>query len=122
MELFGMWLAKEIEERGWSMDELSQRCDVNRDTILRVVGGARRPSSDLCTRIANAFEITWREVIVYACMLDRVPSETARLEEMKFLFTELSDEEQDMILTQIRALVERKRQKRLTDLEKLPPL
>ena len=41
MKSFGTWLIQELEAREWSIDELCQRCDVSRDTILRVAGGAR---------------------------------------------------------------------------------
>ena len=102
------WFKMQIEDRGWSLRETARRLDVSHTTIVNLVNGRSRPSVELCKRIARTFSVSHLEVMRLAGLLDPAPPNTARLEEVKQLFTELTGEEQDIVLAQIRALVERK--------------
>jgi DNA-binding XRE family transcriptional regulator len=102
------WFKMQIEDRGWSLRETARRLDVSHTTIVNLVNGRSKPSVELCKRIAHTFSSSHLEVMRLAGLLDPVPPDTVRLEEVKQLFTELTGEEQDIVLAQIRALVERK--------------
>jgi transcriptional regulator with XRE-family HTH domain len=103
-----VWFRTQIEDRGWSLREMARRVDVSHTTIVNLVNGRSRPSVELCKRVAHTFGVSHLEVMRLAGLLDPAPPDTARLEEVKQLFTELTREEQDIVLAQIRALVERK--------------
>jgi DNA-binding XRE family transcriptional regulator len=102
------WFKMQIEDRGWSLRETARRLDVSHTTIVNLVNGRSKPSVELCKRIAHIFSSSHLEVMRLAGLLDPAPPDTVRLEEVKQLFTELTGEEQDIVLAQIRALVERK--------------
>ena len=69
--------------------------------------GEMKPSVQMCKKIASAFLIPSQEVMARVGMLDPIPPETASRREADYLFSKLSDEEQEIVLAQMRALVER---------------
>ena len=110
-EKLATWFKGEIEERGWSLRETARRMGVSHTTAVNIANGRNRPSVKLCRRIAHTFGASPLEIMRMAGLLEPAPADTARLEEVKRLFAELSTEEQDIVLTQMQALVERRRRR-----------
>lgn len=109
-ESFVDWINEHVEERGWSYAELARRSGLSSPTISQVMNGQKNPGFEFCKGIARAFGISRPEfVMMRAGLLPPLPKSTASLREANDLFAQLTDEEQRMLLTQMRALVEQKR-------------
>ena len=106
---FPVWFSEQLQERGWSRREMARRLGVSHSSIAYLAKGEMKPSVEMCKKIANAFLIPNQEVMARVGMLDPIPPETASRREADFLFSKLSDEEQEIVLAQMRALVERRR-------------
>jgi transcriptional regulator with XRE-family HTH domain len=111
MEDFTNWLLEELNKRGWSRSEAARRGEISASMFDKVINGHAAPGLDFCTGVARAFGIPRPEdVMIRAGLLPPIPKETERLREVNTLFAQLSDDEQEMMITQIRALVGRKRE------------
>ena len=105
---FTTWLLKELDRRGWNQSELGRRAKISHGRISQVLSGDK-PGVDFCVAVARALNIAALDVLVVAGIVPREPKETANLRVANLLFARLSVEEQEMLLVQMRALVERKR-------------
>lgn len=108
---FSTWFEQQLKKRGWSKREMARRVGVSHSAIAYIANGEMRPSVDMCKKVARVLGISNREVMIRAGILDPEPPETASRREADFLFSQLADEEQEIVLAQMRALVERKRAK-----------
>ena len=106
---FPVWFSEQLQERGWSRREMARRLGVSHSSIAYLAKGEMKPSVRMCKKIASAFLVPNQEVMARVGMLDPIPPETASRREADFLFSRLSDEEQEIVLAQMRALVERRR-------------
>lgn len=111
METFGEWLNAEVEERGWSFRELSRRAGVSQSAISLVLSG-EPPGPKSCRGIARALNLPVEEVFRRAGILPPSTEKTPSLRELDHLFTQLTPEQQDDVLTFVRALLEKRKQRR----------
>lgn len=103
---FGDWILGEAGERGWSLNELARRADVSSGGLSMVVNGLRRAGPELCRGIARAFGVSPVGVFQGAGILPPDPDMTPTMREAIHLFAQLPVAVQDIMLTQMRALVQ----------------
>lgn len=102
------WIRREAETRGWSLREVARCAGVSHTAIINVANGRTRPGAHFCLRIAQALHVPPEEVYRRAGLLPPVSAESAALLEANFLFAQLSDNEQETVLTMMRALAEKR--------------
>jgi len=114
MENFTDWLARELNERGWSVPEAARRSKkggyrgVSASMIYKVINGHAEPGQRLFDGIARAFDVPVEDVMRRAGVLPSVPPEppdVVDLEEARRLFNQLPSAQRKAILAQMRALV-----------------
>ena len=101
------WLKGELGRRGWSLREVARRVGVSHTAIINVANGRTKPGADLCRQIALVLQVPPETVFRRAGLLPPEMPETATLLEASFLFARLSADEQETLLTMMRALVEK---------------
>lgn len=102
------WLTEELRARGWSMREMARRVGVSHTAIVNIAHGRARPSAGLCREIARVLRVPPEHVFRLAGLLPPDPPESPSLVEANFLFAQLCEDEQDILLTMMRALVEKR--------------
>lgn len=105
------WLVKETDSRGWSFRELGRRAGLSSATISRVITEASRPGWEFCLRVATAFNVPPENVFRLAGLLPPEPKETAALREMSQLFSQLSLNDQERVITFVRGFITLESQK-----------
>ena len=98
------WIIEEVDKRGWSYNELARRADLAPSTVSMVLSRQRRPGEHFCKGIARAFNVPVETVFRYAGILKPIPDLDANAEAMLHLFRNLPLDEQDRVLTIMRAL------------------
>jgi len=73
------------------------------------MSGNRNAGPEFCTGVANALELPAEFVFRQAGLLPPDETETADRREASYLFSQLPDDEQAVVLTIMRALLERRR-------------
>lgn len=111
---FTDWLQKELDTRGWSQSELGRRANLASATISYVLSGNTNPGFEFCKKVALAFGVSPERILRMAGLLPPEPEPTANSKEANQLFSQLTDEEQEIVLAQMRALVERRRRQEMT--------
>jgi len=110
MDDLATWLKREIRARGWSMREMARRAGVSHTAIINVVHGHTRPSAQFCLQLAEALQAPPEDVYRRAGLLPAAVPEGTSLQEASYLFAQLSDSEQETVLTMMRALAEKRRE------------
>ena len=75
-----------------------------------MANGRTRPGAGFCLKIARALGVPPEEVYRRAGLLPPTPAESASLLEANFLFAQLSESEQETVLTMMRALAQKRRE------------
>jgi transcriptional regulator with XRE-family HTH domain len=70
---FKVWLAQELDQRGWSHAEMGRRSGVAQTTISNVISGNRAPGPDLCRAIARALGESEEKIFRLAGLLSPLP-------------------------------------------------
>jgi len=91
------WLRKELQERDWSQNELARRAGFTSAGVSLVMTGERNPGPEFCQAIARVLKLPQEEVFLRAGLLESPLSR---------LFAELSVEQREIILTEMRKMVE----------------
>jgi transcriptional regulator with XRE-family HTH domain len=97
-ELFAKWLQERMELKGYNQAELARRAGVSRAAINGVLTGSRNPGNDLCSAVAKALNIRPEIVFRAAGILPNQPGMDEDYEELKHLFSQMTDEEQEEFL------------------------
>lgn len=58
-------LAELRAHHGWTQQELADRAEVSRQTIISLEGGRYNPSILLAFRLAHLFEVTIEDLFIY---------------------------------------------------------
>ena len=103
-EDFVTWLNLELGMRGWSTRELARRAGVSAAAISNVLNRYNKPGKRTCKGIARAFNTSSEDVFRRAGILPPIPDLDANAEAMLHLFRNLPVDEQDRVLTIMRAL------------------
>lgn len=87
---FAMWLASEMESRGWNQAELARRSNISRAHISRIATGHLQAGETACRNIARALGLPFAEVFRRARALPEIEpgSITRRLCDMAQALTE----------------------------------
>ena len=94
------------------MSELGRRCGVTHTTISRIINGERNPSDQLYDRLARVLRVSPEEIRRKAGILPPSPPKTIRLSEALRLFASLPEERQEIVLLQMKALVDEEARQR----------
>lgn len=97
-QLFGNWLLKELERRGWSQSLLATKAGLSRGTISNIMNGTRGVGEETLNGIARALQLPPETVFRAAGLLPPEPEYVPLLDEWTAVFYELTaDEQQEMI-------------------------
>jgi len=108
-DTFVDWINEQLQIRGWSMREFGRQIGVSPSHTARIVNGEVIPSVNLIDDIARALDTSAEIVMRKAGLLPPERPETADRREASYLFSQLPDDEQAVVLTIMRALLERRR-------------
>ena len=100
--MFSQWIISELDDRGWSYNELARRSGLSSATVSTVLSGKSNPGLEFCNGVASAFGIPPENVLRRAGLLPSVPEETITARELIFHFNLLDDEDQAEILEYVR--------------------
>jgi transcriptional regulator with XRE-family HTH domain len=107
---FTEWVTRELRRRDWIQADFARHSGLSTATVSNVLSGKERPGLKFLEGTVQAFGYELADTILTEIGLRYPdPPEVADRREANRLFARLSDEEQEMLLTQMRALVERKR-------------
>lgn len=97
MDTFEQWLLNEMHTRDISMRELARNAGISHSSISLVLSGQRGITAEFCQSIAHALKLPEEEIFLRAGLLTSPLSR---------LFAELSPEQQEVILAEMRQMVE----------------
>ncbi len=102
------WLDNELNERGWSYAELSRRSHISESAFSRVRKGERKPGKDMCEGVSTALKIPIEIVYRYAWGLPEPKKYDNLSEEALYLFIQLSDDDKEDQIAEMRWKLERR--------------
>lgn len=105
-----IWIEEQLEAREWSQGELARRADISAGGITDILSGNSAPSYRRIVKIARAFEFPPATLLQIAGLLPSAPEATPSLQEAQYLFSKLSDVEQERFLAMMRVIVEMERE------------
>jgi transcriptional regulator with XRE-family HTH domain len=108
------WIQENLAERGWSQSELARRSNLSSTTISDVLSGSAKPGFNFCKGVAQALGVPTEEVLRKAGLLPPEPEETTTTRELMRSFSQLTVEEQRMVIEMIHGLYERRKRKPTT--------
>lgn len=101
-----IWLEQEITSRNWSARELARRAGISSASVLDVLNQRIEASYKFCMAIASALKVSPENVLRKADLLPPDPQGDI-FREALYLFNNLPDDQQALILTMMRALREK---------------
>lgn len=108
---FSSWLIAEMEARGWNNSDLARCANLSPSTISNVINRQKRPGLEFCTGVAEAFGMPPEHVMGKAGLLPVQSTDSQMLVEAQYLFSRLSDEDQERFLAMMRAMLELERRR-----------
>lgn len=105
METFGYWLENELKNRGWKPADLANKADLSRGSLSNILNDMRKPGPEVCQRIADALEIPEEIIFREAGLLRTKPEMDANIEELLYLYRQLSEADRKRLLQSARAWV-----------------
>ncbi|MEJ5223530.1 MAG: helix-turn-helix transcriptional regulator [Anaerolineales bacterium] len=108
MVTFSDWLANELNQRGMSPADLARATNKAQAVISRILSNERRPAPETLESIARALKLPPEIVFRRAGLLPPVSPDIEYREELLYLFSELSPDEQEEIIELLRFKKERK--------------
>jgi transcriptional regulator with XRE-family HTH domain len=109
MSALSEWLQAELETRGWTQSELSRRSGLSSAMISTVLSGKAAPGIRFCRKVARAAGTSPEKLMHLAGLLPPVPDDTPLVREAVFLLSQLPVDIQEIVLDQLRGLVERRK-------------
>jgi transcriptional regulator with XRE-family HTH domain len=110
-ERFWSWAERELQQRGLSWYRVEREAGLSNAAISRRARELLPPTFETCIAIARVFNLPDENVLRYAGLIRRKPPEDPIFEQARHYFNQLSEDEKDIILSQMRALVERRERK-----------
>lgn len=107
---FPEWLQREIDERGWSWNKLSDIAGLSSGTIYNIKDGTRGVGENSLSAIAKALKMPQEEVFRAAGLLKPKKSD-ARAERLLYQIEQLDEDDQETIETFVGALLEKRHKK-----------
>lgn len=106
---FIQWLRERIRISGLTQSEIAARAGISEAQLSRVLSRERNPGIDFCVGIARALNVPPENVFAEAGIFRYRSKESKNFKEAEHLFSQLSDRQQNDVLTMMRALVEERR-------------
>ena len=107
---FPEWLQKEIDERGWSWNKLSEMAGLSSGTIYNIKDGTRGVGENSLSAIAKALKMPQEEVFRAAGLLKPRKGD-ARAERLLYQIEQLEDADQETVEMFVGALLEKRNKK-----------
>ena len=98
------WIEESRKAEGWSIRELARRTKFTASYISKVLNGQRNAGKDLCIALAGVFHVTDVFVFRLGGLLESEQELDHNSEVMLGLFRNLPVDEQERVLTIMRAL------------------
>jgi transcriptional regulator with XRE-family HTH domain len=95
---FKEWLTKEMQSRGWNINDLARAAGVSRGALGNIVRGERSAGPDVCTGIANAFKLPPEQVFRRAGLLPQATPLHETIEQISHIMNLLATDEQNNLL------------------------
>jgi len=104
MSKFVTFVNTNLEERGWTYNELARRANLSSGGVSRVMTGQRNPGFDFCVGIARALSEPPEKMLRLAGLLPALPPAVAEESEVVGLFRRLSSQTRSVIVITLRGL------------------
>jgi transcriptional regulator with XRE-family HTH domain len=108
---FQDWLRSKMEERNWGIRETARRIGLSHPTISDIFNIDKPPSFETCLAIAQTFGIPSENVLRLAGLLPQTQEKSPQVDEISYLFDQLSSEEQEELIQLARFKIERRARK-----------
>ena len=105
---FWQWFNEERQRRSLSIRQVEKRGGLSHGSISQREGAGLPPTIRTCQAIARAFNIPLSEVLHRASLIPRYDEEPIA-QQLLHSFSQLSEEEQEYVVTFTEALAEKKR-------------
>jgi transcriptional regulator with XRE-family HTH domain len=109
-DTFRLWLSQEIDRRGWSHRELARQTGLSQTFVSKTLAGERKPSVNLCNKVAQAFDVSPETVLRLAGILPPAapasPEDNQILQELVEFARTLPAEQQQQILEYARFIAQ----------------
>lgn len=103
---FSDWLVDEIEKREWSQSKLAKKANISRQAISDYINQRRKPDNEALRSIARALGISEQKAFYIAGEMTYQPGTDEDFEELKHLFSQMTEAEQEEFLAQGRLKLE----------------
>jgi transcriptional regulator with XRE-family HTH domain len=85
-----LWLSNEINERGWSIREVSRRAGISHTTVAQILSGHRAASAAACIALARALRVPSEDVLRRAGLLPDTPVDDFQVSRLYDYYKRLS--------------------------------
>lgn len=109
MSKFVIWLNQQVDERGWTFNELGRRAGLSSGHISMVTTERQNPGYDFCIKVANALDEPPEKVLRIAGLLPPLPTgDNVTLQELSDVIRRLPRHKQRELLWYAMMLYQRK--------------
>lgn len=105
---FGNWLLAEMKKKNMRQADLARTLGIATSHVANIVYGKRGISPDLATKISIVFQVPEQEVFRRAGIATARPTRSLFLEFMEEVGSQLSEDEQEDIMDNVKAKLARK--------------
>lgn len=109
---FANWLEDELRQRDWRQADLAAASNVDSGYISRMLSGDRTPGPETCVMIARGLNVPPEEVFRRAGFLPERRQYDVQEERALWIFSQLPEDLQRYLLTQMEALLDEEQRKR----------
>ena len=103
---FIRWVKGELIRRGWSQNTLIRRSGLSNPSVSNVITGKRKPGRYWCESVAHAFGMHPEVVLRRAGILGPLPEADMRRLQLRYIFDQLNENDQQSLLAQAEAVAE----------------
>jgi transcriptional regulator with XRE-family HTH domain len=89
--MFSHWLSNRMQIAGLNQSKLAHHTRINQGAISRLLSGKNAPSPESCKEFARVFKLPIDEVYRAANLLPAHPDIDEDFEEIKYLFSQMTD-------------------------------
>lgn len=107
---FVNWLRQELNQRGWSYQDLADRAGFSKGAVGVVMSQRQNPGLEFCDGVAKAFHLPTEVVLRNAGLIRPSPNDVnidAEFQEVLDIFGDLSEENRKDALKYMQYLLER---------------
>ncbi len=108
MAMFGDWLKSELNKKNMPQSRLAEIIGVTPTHVNHIVHNRRKPSNDLIRAISSALRISEEKVFREADVLNPVSTRDEQIEEITYIFNNLSQAGKESAIRYFRFLLDDK--------------